>query len=195
MSQKAARADRGTPPPRDSVPTTSEGRLSAMHESPAAPMPPTIRQALADHTTLTLAYADADGPGACAVLYAPTADAVPSLAFVTSVGTRHGRALQDQSSARVAFTAQRDGQVWHKLTGLQGRGTCRRLEGSDRRTVWAAYIARFPFVTADDSLAAAMESTALWELVPSWLRLIDNSQGFGHKEEWSASSPARNIGV
>ncbi|MCZ1008268.1 hypothetical protein O1L68_17630 [Streptomyces lydicus] len=35
-----------------------------------SPCPETIRRALAAHTTMTLAYADEDGPGACAVLYA-----------------------------------------------------------------------------------------------------------------------------
>ncbi|MGW5203002.1 pyridoxamine 5'-phosphate oxidase family protein [Streptomyces spiralis] len=122
-----------------------------MNEAAAAPVSPAIRQALAAHTTLTLAYADADGPGACAVLYAPTARAVPLLAFVTSTGTRHGRALQEQPSVQVAFTAQRDGQEWSELTGVQGRGTCRRLEGGDRKTAWAAYSTRFPFVTPDDT--------------------------------------------
>ena len=161
-----------------------------MSETPAAPVAPAIRRALADHTTLTLAYADADGPGACAVLYAPTTGAGLSLVFVTSPRTRHGRALQEQSSAQVAFTAQRDGQEWDELTGVQGRGTCRRLKESDRNTAWAAYRTRFPFVTADDTLAATMERTELWELVPTWLRLIDNSQGFGHKEEWSGPHPA-----
>ena len=164
-----------------------------MNEATSAPVSPAIRQALAAHTTLTLAYADADGPGACAVLYTPTASAVPLLVFVTSTGTRHGRALQEQPSLQVAFTAQRDGQEWSELTGVQGRGICRRLEGGDRKTAWAAYSTRFPFVTADDTLAAAMERTELWELSPTWLRLIDNSQGFGHKEEWSVLRASSNF--
>lgn len=152
----------------------------------ATPTPPAIRQALGGHTTMTLAYTDADGPGACAVLYALTAGTVPSLIFVTSTGTRHGRAMQEQSPAQVAFTAQRDGQEWSGLTGVQGRGACRRLDGLSRDAAWIAYTTRFPFVTADTRLASALKRTALWELAPTWLRLIDNTQGFGHKEEWSA---------
>lgn len=49
------------------------------------------------------------------------AGAGPALYFVTSGTTRHGRALAEPG-ARVAFTAQRDGQEWSGLTGLQGRG-------------------------------------------------------------------------
>ncbi|MFG2225945.1 pyridoxamine 5'-phosphate oxidase [Streptomyces sp. NPDC048644] len=146
--------------------------------------PEEILRALAGHTTLTLAYGDADGPQACAVLYAAGGDAAGPVAyFVTSGTTRHGRALR-QPGARVAFTAQRDGQEWTALTGLQGRGRCRVLAGDERAAGWAAYTGRFPFVAADERLRAALERTELWELRPDWLRLIDNGRGFGHKEEW-----------
>ncbi|MFD8547607.1 hypothetical protein [Streptomyces sp. NPDC059649] len=183
--------------------------------------PSSIQQALAAHTTMTLAYVDESGPQACAVLYATdatdasdstdTAEATdvgqvaveegveaevaaaagagggparyPVLYFVTSTTTRHGRALAG-TDARVAFTAQRDGQEWSGLTGIQGRGRCRPLSGAERAVGWRAYTRRFPFVEADERLRAALERTTLWELRPDWLRLIDNGQGFGHKEEW-----------
>lgn len=110
----------------------------------------------------------------------------PALYFVTSGTTRHGRALAEPG-ARVAFTAQRDGQEWSGLTGLQGRGRCRPLAGAERAAGWRVYLERFPFVAASDRLRDALERTTLWELRPDWLRLIDNGQGFGHKEEWSGS--------
>ena len=81
---------------------------------------------------------------------------------------------------------QRDGQEWSGLTGIQGRGGGRPLSGPERDAGWRLYTDRFPFVAADDRLRAALERTALWELRPDWLRLIDNAQGFGHKEEWQA---------
>ncbi|UZJ30184.1 pyridoxamine 5'-phosphate oxidase [Streptomyces endophytica] len=152
---------------------------------------------------------DEDGPQACAVLYATEAADVteagagagagaaggPVLYFVTAATTRHGRALAEpgvlgeqgaraESRTRVAFTAQRDGQEWSALTGIQGRGRCRPLSGAERAVGWRAYTRRFPFVEADERLRAALERTTLWELRPDWLRLIDNGQGFGHKEEW-----------
>ncbi|MFI5522407.1 hypothetical protein [Streptomyces platensis] len=114
----------------------------------------------------------------------PEAGAGPALYFVTATTTRHGRALA-QPGARVAFTAQRDGQEWSELTGLQGRGRCRPLTGAERAVGWQVYVERFPFVAASERLRAALERTTLWELRPDWLRLIDNGQGFGHKEEWS----------
>ncbi|PJJ03606.1 hypothetical protein BX264_3992 [Streptomyces sp. 2333.5] len=157
-----------------------------------SPCPETIRRALAAHTTMTLAYTDEDGPQACAVLYATGAESIaapaavpgPVLYFVTAATTRHGRALAGPG-ARAAFTAQRDGQEWTGLTGLQGRGDCRILTGADRAAAWQVYLARFPFVAGSERLRDALERTSLWVLRPDWLRLIDNGQGFGHKEEWS----------
>ncbi|MBB5120380.1 pyridoxamine 5'-phosphate oxidase [Streptomyces eurocidicus] len=107
----------------------------------------------------------------------------PALLFVTSATTRHGRALL-AGDGRAAFTAQREGQVWTALTGVQGRGACRRLEGAEREARWRAYATRYPYVERNDRLRQAMERTDLWELRPDWLRLIDNGQGFGHKTEW-----------
>ncbi|GHC69036.1 pyridoxamine 5'-phosphate oxidase family protein [Streptomyces cinnamoneus] len=173
--------------------------------TPTETLPPQIRAALDAHTTLTLAYADEDGPQACAVLYAvadrqpdaeqqsvaeqqrgadrqPDADTT-TLVFVTSPHTRHGRALLS-GDARVAFTAQRDGQEWTALTGVQGRGTCHLLVGAERAAAWRAYSARFPYVEESDRLRQAMERAELWELRPTWLRLVDNGRGFGHKTEW-----------
>lgn len=124
--------------------------------------------------------------GAAGVTGGLEAGAGPALYFVTATTTRHGRALAEPG-ARVAFTAQRDGQEWSGLTGLQGRGRCRPLTGAERAAGWQVYVERFPFVATSDRLRAALERTTLWELRPDWLRLIDNSQGFGHKEEWSRS--------
>ncbi|MEU4212067.1 pyridoxamine 5'-phosphate oxidase [Streptomyces sp. NPDC026206] len=156
--------------------------------TPTETFPPTIRAALDAHTTLTLAYVDEGGPQACAVFYAvadrqPDSGQGPCLVFVASPGTRHGRALLS-GDARVAFTAQCDGQDWTALTGIQGRGTCRLLEGADRATAWHAYSARFPYVEGTDRLRQAMERSELWELRPDWLRVVDNGRGFGHKTEW-----------
>ncbi|MFI0715559.1 pyridoxamine 5'-phosphate oxidase family protein [Streptomyces inhibens] len=169
---------------------TEDTDAAGVADADGALCPEAIRRALAGHTTMTLAYVDEDGPQACAVLYATdaaepgaAAGAGPALYFVTATTTRHGRALAEPG-ARVAFTAQRDGQEWSGLTGLQGRGGCRTLTGDERAAGWRIYTERFPFVTADDRLRAALERTTLWELRPDWLRLIDNGQGFGHKEEW-----------
>jgi uncharacterized protein YhbP (UPF0306 family) len=142
-----------------------------------------VARALADYTTVTLAYVDEHGaPQACAVFYALTGDG--ALVFVSARSTRHGRALA--ADGRLAFTAQAEGQQWATISGVQGRGTCTPLTGAARDAAFSSYAERFPFVTEDQRLGAALAGADLWELRPTWLRLIDNSQGFGHKQEWSA---------
>lgn len=142
-----------------------------------------IRDALAACTVLNLAYADEDGPQACAVFFAPAPDG--SLVFVSSRSTRHGRALaSDPAGVRVAFTVQDDDQDWRTLRGVQGRGVCHRLTGADLDAARAAYVDRFPFAADDGRLARALASADHWSVHPTWLRLIDNSRGFGHKTEW-----------
>ncbi|HEX4246276.1 MAG TPA: pyridoxamine 5'-phosphate oxidase family protein [Pseudonocardia sp.] len=142
-----------------------------------------VARALADYTTVNLAYVDDQGePQACAVFFALTPDG--SLVFVSARSTRHGRALA--ADDRVAFTAQAEGQQWTTITGVQGRGICTPLAGAARATAFTTYTERFPFVAADQRLREALARADLWQLRPTWLRLIDNSQGFGHKQEWPA---------
>ena len=142
-----------------------------------------VARALADYTTVNLAYVDEHGwPQACAVFYAPTDDG--SLVFVSARTTRHGRALT--ADGRVAFTAQAEGQHWATITGVQGRGAATLLAGAARVAAFTTYTERFPFVADDQRLRAALAGADLWELRPTWLRLIDNAQGFGHKQEWTA---------
>ncbi|MEU5995880.1 pyridoxamine 5'-phosphate oxidase family protein [Spirillospora sp. NPDC047418] len=142
-----------------------------------------IRDALAACTVLNLAYTDEDGPQAGAVFFAPAPDG--SLVFVSSRSTRHGRALAaDPGGVRVAFTVQGDDQDWRTLRGVQGRGVCHRLTGTGLDAARAAYAARFPFVADGGELARALASADHWCVRPTWLRLIDNAQGFGHKTEW-----------
>ncbi|MEV5413121.1 pyridoxamine 5'-phosphate oxidase family protein [Thermopolyspora sp. NPDC052614] len=148
-----------------------------------------IRDALAACTVLTLAYVDEHGaPAACAVFYALTPDGSPI--FVSSSSTRHGRTLSAvPGGTPVAFTAQADDQTWQTLRGVQGRGICHRLTGDELSTAQAAYIARFPFITADDHLTHALAAADHYRITPTWLRLIDNSRGFAHKTEWPNPLP------
>lgn len=141
---------------------------------------------LSPYTTLTLAYLDPSGsPQACAVFFAPSD--TNSLVFATSPSTLHGHSLS--LDGRVAFTAHADRQSWATLTGVQGRGTCTLLTGTPRSAALSVYLARFPFIAADDHLATALANSSLWALHPTWLRVIDNSQGFGHKQEWIFDRP------
>ncbi|WP_067677205.1 pyridoxamine 5'-phosphate oxidase family protein [Nocardia miyunensis] len=148
--------------------------------------PPDILRELTEHNTLTLAYADEDGPQACAVFYATTETG--TLIFTSSSHTRHGRALTARTSVPVAFTIQQDGQAWTDIRGIQGTGTCTAVPAAARSRAQAAYLARFEFIAKNPPLVQQLDSSDLWKITPNHLRLTDNSRGFGHKTEWTADA-------
>jgi uncharacterized protein len=129
---------------------------------------------------MTLAYQDANGPGACAVWYAVAPDL--TCYFLSTTNTQHGRAMEP--GANVAFTVQKDNQDWRQIQGVQGKGYCHILAPEQRESGWQTYSARFPFVLQTfGNIASALALVSIWSITPSWLRLIDNTKGFGHKEE------------
>lgn len=137
----------------------------------------------------TLAVNDAAGPHAAAVFYA--VDEELNLYFVSDPATRHGQALA--ATGTVAGTVQDDRQQWHEITGVQFHGAVRQLAGAERARGWELYTARFPFLLAGNvALTGALAQSALWEIAPQWMRLVDNRLGFGHREEWRRRPRATN---
>ncbi len=139
-----------------------------------------LRCCLAQHNALTLAYVDEAGVGACGLWYAADENFV--CYFLSSPTTRHGRALA--RGGRVAFTIHKDEQDWQAIRGVQGEGWCSPVPAADAAEPWRLYVQRFPFVAQQfPDLDAALRKAWLWHIEPSWLRLIDNARGFGHKRE------------
>ncbi len=149
-----------------------------------------VRTFLAEHNCMTLATVGPDGaPQAAAVFYA--ADEELNLYFLSSPTSRHSRNLAQQPT--VAATIQADGQAWQAIRGLQIEGVAHQVENV-RELAHAArvYVGRFEFLRgvldATDAdgpavLRGPVASSRFYVLRPTWLRLIDNTQGFGHKEE------------
>jgi uncharacterized protein YhbP (UPF0306 family) len=139
-----------------------------------------VQRFLAAHTTLTLATVGADGrPQAAPLFFAEAEDL--SLVFISEKKSRHSRNIA--RDGRVAATIYADGQQWQTIKGLQMEGECRALSGQEAKEARATYLAKYPFIGENKLLAAMLPLVAFYRLSPAWLRLIDNSQGFGHKEE------------
>ncbi len=135
---------------------------------------------LSRHQVMNLAYYDAQGPGVCAVWFAVRDDL--TVIFLSERSTRHAAALA--RGATVAFTVQKDDQNWRSIQGVQGTGYCQVVADEHRASAWNAYSSRFPFVIQPlGTLGRALAVITLWSVTPTWLRLIDNTKGFGHKEE------------
>jgi uncharacterized protein len=148
-----------------------------------------IHAFLAEHNTMTLATTNADNaPQAAAVFYA--ADEALNLVFVSSPNSRHSQNLAQRP--HVAVTIQSDNQAWQVIQGLQIEGTAHMIEGAaDLARAVRVYAGRFEFLrgllggdtSGPAGLRGPLASSRFYVLRPTWIRLIDNTQGFGHKEE------------
>lgn len=150
-------------------------------------LPPHVADYLAGHNVMTLATLGADGPWAAAVFYAWDAG---SLIFLSSPDSRHGRNLA--ADPRCAATVQEDYGDWAAIKGIQLEGRVRRLEGDEARRAQQAYAEKFPLVSplakVPPAIAAALARIAWFRLEPARLHFIDNSKGFGHRDEIDSGS-------
>ena len=136
-----------------------------------------VLEFLSGHNTMTLATVGEDGqPHAAALFYAFTSDL--HIIFLSQPETLHARHIG--SSANVAVTVHADNQDWQNITGLQMHGWASRADDAAR----TVYLSRFPFIARTQALARALKSVQFYEIRPTWIRLIDNRLGFGHKQEW-----------
>ncbi len=139
-----------------------------------------IRQFLAAHTTLTLATLAEDGrPQAAPLFFAELEDL--SLIFISEPRVRHSQNVARDN--RVAASIYADGQEWQSIRGVQLEGTCILLADEAAAEARAVYLAKYPFIAENKLLLGMLERVSFYKIIPIWIRLIDNSQGFGYKEE------------
>lgn len=133
---------------------------------------------LAAHHVVTLATQGDDGPWAAAVFYAHDGF---DLYFLSALTTRHARHMLIRP--RVAAAIQENYDDWRAIRGIQLEGDAALLEGAERGAAIALYRARFPFLATAGELGAALAHTGWFRLRPARLYYVDNSQGFGHRDE------------
>ena len=152
------------------------------------PMRARIGEMLRAHAVATLATSGPDGPWAAAVFYASGPDL--DLYFVTDPGTRHGRSLAADGRASAAIQAEAVG--WSDIRGLQLEGRAVRVPEAGRDAAMGIYLDRFPDMRrlqetprdeAERGIAQRLAAIALWRLSPTLIRLIDNRERFGWKQE------------
>ena len=144
---------------------------------------------LQEHHVMTLATYDGGRPWAAAVFYASQG---LDLFFLSKPSTRHARDLA--RNPRCAVTIQRDYSDWPQIKGLQAEGRCSELQGEERTRAIACYGERFPLVAraggAPLAIARALSLVAWYRFRPERLYLIDNTLGFGHRDELSGAELA-----
>jgi len=137
---------------------------------------------LATHRVTTLATHGPSGPWAAAVFYASDGF---DLYFLSSPRSRHAGDLA--LGERAAATVQEDYAAWHEIKGIQLEGAVELLSGSQEAGARALYSAKFPFVSdaasAPDAIATALARVRWYRLVTTRAWFVDNSLGFGHRDQ------------
>jgi uncharacterized protein YhbP (UPF0306 family) len=135
---------------------------------------------LKKHTTLTIATVDREAwPQAASVFY--TSDEALNVYWVSGEKSRHSQNLERVS--RIAVTIHNETWDWRDIHGVQIEGQARRVIDPDETDrAWALFRDKFPF-TAEFTDQIARSS--FYVLKPQWLRHIDNSKYFGHREEFT----------
>ena len=150
-----------------------------------------IEAFLAAHHTVSLATVDDQGaPHAANVLYAPDGLA---LCWMSDTETRHSRHIEARSL--VTATVAPDYDDFRLIRGLQIFGTARRLSGGDSLATARRMVSRYGFLAelakGPAALRAAFEKAGFYRLEPARITLIDNTQGFGHKETLDLAGDSR----
>ena len=133
--------------------------------------------------TMTLATVDADGmPHAADVYFAAADEEFPTLYFFSQASARHIKNLADRPKA--AVTIHPGVSHWQEIHGIQMRGVVEQVkEPAEREAGTQLYMAKFSFTS---TLKPLFKVNILYGFRPDWIRIIDNRQGFGFKEERNA---------
>lgn len=150
-------------------------------------MPDTVAEYLQRHHVMTLATCGVDGPWAAAVFYANAGD---RLFFISSPGSRHCRNLAQDP--RCAATIQEDYSGWAQIKGIQLEGQVSEIQGEEALRARQCYGDKFPLVgqlaSAPAAIVEAFAKVRWYRLQPRRMHFIDNSQGFGHRDEIDLSA-------
>jgi uncharacterized protein YhbP (UPF0306 family) len=127
------------------------------------------------HNTMTLATENNSIPFACSLFY--VSDEL-DLYFVSETKTRHAQNIA--INPRVSAAISEDHRDWRTITGIQLDGTCEVLGAIQSARPLTLYAKKYPFVA---QLGAAMAKVKFYKITPRWIRFVDNTRGFGFKEE------------
>lgn len=130
-----------------------------------------ITDFMARHHVLTLATATKNGVPYCAACFYAYDKSRNLIVFTSDDSTLHAQQMVENSSVAVAINLET--RIVGKVQGIQICGTVRRGEEADK----SVYIKRFPY--------AAVAPLNIWVVEPTFMKLTDNTLGFGKKLIWN----------
>ena len=123
------------------------------------------------HHVLTLATVSGEGEPYCAACFYAYDKERNRLIFTSDDTTRHAQEMLQ--NAKVAISITLETRIVGKVQGAQICGVAERGDESDK----AKYIKRFPY--------AAVAPLNIWAVTPTFIKLTDNTLGFGKKLIWN----------
>lgn len=127
---------------------------------------------------MTLATSGTDGEPHAASVYFAIGEK-RHFYFFSGVDAQHTQDLAANPHAAVTIAPLVEG--WREIRGLQLRGKVIEInDNSEWEAAWQVYLQKFPFVAGLKDMVARNK---LYAFCPDWVRLTDNSRGFGYKEE------------
>lgn len=123
------------------------------------------------HHVLNLATVSAEGVPYCAACFYTYDSRRNRLIFTSDDTTRHAQEMLVNRSVACAITLET--RIVGKIQGVQICGIAERGNNDDK----LLYIKRFPYT--------ALADLNIWAIEPTFIKLTDNTLGFGKKLIWS----------
>ena len=124
------------------------------------------------HHVLNLATVSQEGVPYCAACFYAYDTSRNRLIFTSDDSTRHAQEMIQNPKVACAITLET--RIVGKVQGVQICGKAERGDEEDKRQ----YIKRFPY--------AAVAPLTIWAIEPSFIKLTDNTLGFGKKLIWES---------
>ena len=124
------------------------------------------------HHVLTLATVSSEGAPYCAACFYAYDKERNRLIFTSDDSTRHAQQMLENKMVAIGITLET--RIVGKVQGAQICGIAERGDEKDKAT----YIKRFPY--------AAVAPLNIWAVEPTFVKLTDNTLGFGKKLIWNS---------
>ena len=123
------------------------------------------------HHVLTLATISSKGEPYCAACFYAYDKERNRLIFTSDEATNHAQHMAENSAVAIGITLET--RIVGKVQGVQICGKAERGDDHDK----AIYVKRFPY--------AALAPLHIWAVEPTFIKLTDNTLGFGKKLIWN----------
>jgi hypothetical protein len=147
-----------------------------------------IELSLTNHYTISIATAAKEESWSASVFY--VSDQKLNIYFISFDESKHIQGIL--KNKRVSATINQDVSDWMQIKGLQLQGVAYKVPEQHRKNILNTYRQKFdsihelldlPKTDDEKKIAKQFNSISLFCFEPHWIRLLDNSLGFGSKEE------------